>query len=68
MSDQELNEAATKLFKDYNQIKNDLGKNINEVINKLAETLFDRGKYTDEEAKIIFCKFMILVFGQNIGG
>ena len=68
MSDTELDEAAIKLFKDYNQMKNVLGKDINEVINKLGETLFDRGKYTDEEAKIIFCKFMILVFGQNIGG
>lgn len=68
MSNQELDKAAMKLFEDYNQIRNNLKKDINEVVNKLAETLFDRVKYTDEEAKIIFCKFMILVFGQNMGG
>ncbi len=67
MSNQELNKAAIKLFKDYNEIKNAFGKNMDEFINKFVEVFFDRDKYTEEEAKIILCKFILLVSEQNIG-
>ncbi len=67
-SNEVLSCEAIKLFNDYKELIKNNPKQLEDIFYKLFEIITNHEKYTEDESKIIFGKFMILVLGQELGG